>query len=107
MSEIAPVAIHEHRAGELDATLDFLKAMRYKLRELRLARVGKNWVRAIDVNGDFVEIPGLGYVDADVIAVLNALNAVFNKDSIHTPITRPYKEFKTGKRRCWAEDRVM
>jgi hypothetical protein len=107
MSDTPPVAVHAHRAGELDATLDFLKQMRYKLRELRLARVGENWVRAIDVNGDFVEITSLGYASTDIIPVLNALNAVFNKDSIHTPITRPYKEFKTGKRRCWAEDRVM
>lgn len=107
MSDAAPVAVHQHVAGELAATLDFLKQMRYRLRELRLAHVGEHWLRAFDVNGDFVEITGVGYVDDEIVAVLDALNAVYKRESIHAPAARPYKEFKTGKRRPWAEDRVM
>ena len=94
MSEIVPVAVHAHCAGELDATLDFLKQTRDKLRELRLAHVGENWVRAIDVNGDACEIKGFGYRDAEIIPVLNALNAVFNKDTIHKPISLPTRNSK-------------
>jgi hypothetical protein len=107
MSDAAPVAIHQHVAGNLEATLDFLKQMRYKLRELRRAQVGEHWLRAFDVNGDFVEIAGVGFVDEEILAVLDALNAVFNRETIHVPTARPHKEFKTGKRRPWAEDRVM
>lgn len=107
MSDAQPIAVHKHTAGQLEATLDFLKQMRYKLRELRLAHVGEHWLRAFDVNGDFIEVAGVGYADDEILLVLDALNAVYRRDSIHTPITRPYKEFKTGKRRPWAEDRVM
>jgi hypothetical protein len=107
MSDPQPIAAFEHRAGQLDATLDFLKQMRYALRELRLARVSETWLRAYDVNGDCCEITGLGYADADVVAVLDALNAAFNRETIHEAVARPFKEFKTGKRRPWAEDRVM
>ena len=98
MSQTNPVAAHEHRPGQLAATLDFLKQVRYQLRELRLARVGENWLRAFDVNGDCCEITGLGYADAEILAVLDAINAAYKRESIHETVARPYKEFKTGKR---------
>jgi hypothetical protein len=107
VSETPPVAAFEHRADQPDATLDFLKQMRYQLRELRLTRVGEHWLRVYDVNGDYYEIIGLGYADPKILTVLDAINAAFNRETIHVPTARPYKEFKTGKRRPWAEDRVM
>jgi hypothetical protein len=35
------------------------------------------------------------------------VNTAFNPETIHNPIDLEYKEFKTGRRRAWAEDRVM
>jgi hypothetical protein len=35
------------------------------------------------------------------------VNTVYNRDTIHDPIAEPYKEFKTGRRYPWAQDRVM
>ena len=31
----------------------------------------------------------------------------FKPEAIHNPTDRPYKEFLTGRRHAWAEDRVM
>ena len=100
-----PQATHEH--VELQLTLDFLKRIRSELRETRRVQVATDWLRVFDVNGDCFEVTGLGYSDSDIVAVLDALNAVYKRESIHNPLDRPYKEFKTGKRRPWAEDRVM
>ena len=102
-----PIAIHEHASEQLDATLAFLKRIRSELRETRRVQVATDWLRVFDVNGDCFEVVGIGYPDADITALLDALNAVYKRESIHNPIERPYKEFKTGKRRPWAEDRVM
>jgi hypothetical protein len=102
-----PLATHRHENGQLDHTLAFLKRIRSELRETRRVQVADAWLRIFDVNGDCFEVTGIGYGDADIVPVLNALNTVYRPDSIHQPIDRPYKEFKTGKRRPWAEDRVM
>ncbi len=107
MAEATPQATHQHDSNNLTATLDFLKRTRSELRELRRVQVAVDWLRVFDVNSECFEVTGLGYPDADIIPVLDAINAVFKHESIHTPIERPFKEFKTGKRRPWAEDRVM
>lgn len=97
----------DYTPGELDAVLDFLKRMRYEFRELRMLRTGTDYVQVFDVNHDSFLIRGLGFPHADVAAVLDAVNAVYNRRTIHDPTDRPYKEFKTGRRRNWAVDRVM
>jgi hypothetical protein len=103
----APLAVHEHRPGALDAAMEFLKRTRSELRMLRMVRVGKDVLRIYDVNGDLFEIRGLGYGDADLIPLLQSINAVYNPNTIHEPTDAEYKEFKTGRCRPWAEDRVM
>jgi hypothetical protein len=105
--EPVPRAAFDYAAGQLDAALEFLKRTRSELRMLRFARVWTDRFRVFDVNGDCFEITGVGYPDADIIAILNAVNTVYNRDTIHDPIAEPYKEFKTGRRYPWAQDRVM
>lgn len=102
-------AIAEHRfePGKLDEVLAFLKRTRSELRMLRKVRVSREWVRIYDVNGDWFEVSGVGYPDADVVAVLKAVNTPFNPEMIHEPTTAEYKEFLTGRRYAWAADRVM
>ena len=93
--------------GQVDDALAFLKRTRSELRELRMVRIWTDRLEVIDVNLDAFEILGLGYVDVEIVPVLDAVNTVYNRDSIHDFTDRPYKEFKTGRRRPWAEDRVM
>lgn len=102
-------AIAEYRfeSGKLDEMLVFLKRTRSELRMLRKVRVSREWVRIIDVNGDWFEVSGVGYPDADVIAVLKAVNTPFNPETIHQPTPDEFKEFLTSRRYCWAADRVM
>jgi hypothetical protein len=107
MSEANPVAVHDHRPEDLDATLDFLKRAWAELRQLRLAKVWPDRMQVIDINGDAFEIRGLGHGDADIVLALKAVNAAFNPETIHEPIAQEYKEFKTGRRYPWAADRVM
>src|SRR5262245_2026672 len=102
-----PLAIHEYAPGGLDAVLDFLKRTRAELRTLRKVRVWKQQLQVLDVNKDYFEVRGLGYLDADVVPVLRSLNTAFNPQTIHEPTTAEYKELDTGRRRPWAEDRVM
>jgi hypothetical protein len=103
----APLATHDHTAGGLDAALDFAKRTRAELRSLRMVRVWRDRLHIIDVNKDYFEIRGLGYVDADVVPLLQSINTAFDPQSIHEPIDREYKEYDTGRRHRWAEDRVM
>ena len=101
------VAEHRFEPERLPETLEFLKRTRSELRMLRKVRVSREWVRIFDVNGDWFEVSGVGYADADVIAVLVAVNTPFNRETIHEPINAEYKEFLTSRRYCWAADRVM
>jgi hypothetical protein len=103
----APLAVHEYQQGGMDAALEFLKRTRSELRLLRLVRLGKDFFRVHDVNGDSFEVRGLGYLDREVIPLLEDVSAVYNPATIHQPIDAEYKELKTGRRRPWAEDRVM
>ena len=102
-----PLATHDYTAGGLDAVLEFAKRTRAELRSLRMVRVWRDRLHIIDVNKDYFEIRGLGYVDADVVPLLQSINTAFDPQSIHEPIDREYKEYDTGRRHRWAEDRVM
>src|SRR5713101_4781628 len=102
-----PLATHNYTAGGLEAALTFLKRTRSELRQLRKVRVWKEKVQVIDVNKDCFEIRDIGYGDADVIALLNHINTAYDPKKIHDPTELEYKEFDTGRRHPWAEDRVM
>jgi len=103
----APRATHDFVPGGLDAALEFLKRTRSELRTLRKARVWKDKVQILDVNKDYFEVRGIGYADADIVPLLRNINTAFNPQTIHDPFQGEYKEFDTGRRHPWAEDRVM
>jgi hypothetical protein len=103
----APLATHDYVPGGLPAALEFLKRTRWELRSLRRARVWKDRLQVIDVNKDCFEVRGIGYADADVVPLLQAVNAAYNPQTVHEPTDAEYKEFDTGRRHTWAEDRVM
>lgn len=100
-------ATHEFQPGAVDAVLEFLKRTRSELRALRKVRVWTDRLHVLDINGDYFEIRGLGYPMPEVVPVLQNINTAFNKDTIHNETTEPFKEFMTGKRYTWANDRVM
>lgn len=87
--------------------MEFLKRTRSELRSLRHVRLWKDHVHVIDVNKDCFEIRGIGYEDPNIIPILRAVNTAFNPDTVHNPVTGEYKEYDTGRRHPWAEDRVM
>jgi hypothetical protein len=96
-----------YSAGQINEVLEFLKRTRSELRMLRKAYVYRDKVQVIDVNGDWFEVSGVGYPDAEVVPVLDAINTAYNRDTIHKSTADDYKEFKTGRRYTWAADRVM
>jgi hypothetical protein len=100
-------ALATHDFTTLDAALEFLKRTRAELRSLRKARVWTDKLQVIDVNKDCFEIRGVGYPDADIVALLRMVNTAFDPAKVHEPTNQEYKEFDTGRRHCWAEDRVM
>ncbi len=102
-----PLATHDYVAGELDRALEFLKRTRWEMRELRRVRIWKDHLRIYDVNKDSFEIRGVGYPDPDIVPLLRMINTAFNPQTIHEPIDLEYKEYDTGRRHTWAEDRVM
>ena len=93
--------------GDVAGALQFLKRTRDELRELRMVRVWTDSIEVIDINFDAFRIQGLGYENSEIVPVLDAVNAAFNRGTIHATTKQPYKEFKTGRRYPWAEDRVM
>ena len=101
------VADIRYQPGQVNEVLEFLKRTRSELRMLRKAYVYLDKVRIFDVNGDWFQVGGVGYADADVVPVLDAVNTAFNRETIHKPTDDEYKEFKTGRRYTWAADRVM
>ena len=107
MSAGRAVAEHRWEPERLQDVLEFLKRTRSELRMLRKVRVSREWVRIFDINGDWFEVSGVGYADADVIPILVAVNTPFNRDTIHEPTNAEYKEFITSRRYPWAADRVM
>lgn len=102
-----PLATHDYTLGGLDAALEFLKRTRNELRTLRKVRVWPDRLHVIDVNKDYFEIRGVGYGDADIVPLLRNLNTAFDPQKIREATVQAYKEFDTGRRHCWAEDRVM
>jgi len=94
-------------SGGLDAALEFIKRTRAELRTLRKVRVWRDKFHIIDVNKDYFEIRGIGYADADIVPLLQSVNTAYNPETIHDLIDAPCKEFDTGRRHPWAEDRVM
>jgi hypothetical protein len=102
-----PIATHDYTPGALDSALGFVKRTRAELRTLRKVRIWRDRLQIIDVNKDCFEIRGIGYLDADIVALLKGVNAAYNPETIHEPTDADYKEFDTGRRHPWAEDRVM
>src|SRR5262249_17663760 len=102
-----PKATHDYTAGGLEAALAFLKRTRSELRTLRKARVWKDRLQVFDVNKDCFEVRGVGYGDADIVPLLRAANTAFDPQKVHEPTELEFKEFDTGRRHPWAEDRVM
>ena len=102
-----PLATFDCDLYRLDDVLEFLKRTRNELRTLRLVRVWTDHLQVFDVNGDFFEVRGIGYPDNAIKTILDAVHTAYKPESIHNAFKGPYKEFKTGKRRPWAEDRVM
>ena len=102
-----PLAVHEYQQGGMEAALEFLKRTRSELRMLRMVRLGTDFFRIYDINGDSFEVRGLGYPDPAVIPLLEHVSAAYNPATIHHFVDADYKELKTGRRRPWAEDRVM
>ena len=102
-----PLASHDYRPGGLDAAMEFVKRTRSELRTLRRVRLWKDRLEIIDVNKDCFEVRGLGYADADVVPILRSINTAYNPQTLHEPTDAEYKEFDTGRRHPWAEDRVM
>jgi len=107
MPDRAPLAVHDFATADLTAALEFLKRTRSELRSLRKVHVWPDRVQVFDVNGDYFELRGLGYPQPDIIPVLRFVNTNFKPEAIHNATDRPYKEFLTGRRHAWAEDRVM
>jgi hypothetical protein len=103
----APLATHDYTPGGLEAAREFLKRTRSELRQLRRVRLWRDRFHIIDVNKDYFEIRGIGYADPDIVPLLRMINTAYNPDTLHTPIDAEYKEFDTGRRHPWAEDRVM
>jgi hypothetical protein len=102
-----PLATFDYQPGGLEAAREFVKRTRAELRTLRKVRIWRDKLHIIDVNKDYFELRGLGYPDVDIVPILRMLNTAFNPQTIHEPIEIDYKEFDTGRRHPWAEDRVM
>ncbi|MCE9534317.1 MAG: hypothetical protein K8T89_24825 [Planctomycetes bacterium] len=102
---IEPLEIHDYLAAE--PALEFIKRTRWGLRELRFVRVFKDKLHIVDVNGDYFEIRGVGYPNADVVALMTAVNTAFDPQTIQSETKLEYKEYKTGRRYPWASDRAM
>jgi len=106
MAADEPVATCQFQ-GDLDDVLEFLKRTRDELKTLRKVRVWTHCVQIFDVNGEYFEVTGIGYLDEDVSRLLKALGTSFKPESIHNPIPRPFKELMTGRCFPWAEVRIL
>lgn len=102
-----PLASHDYDPEHPEAAFEFLKRARWELRQLRKLHVFRDCFQVIDVNGDCLEVRGIGYPDAAVAALLKAVNAAFDPETLHNPTDAEFKELAAGRRHAWAEDRVM
>ena len=98
----APIAIHDYSAADENAALEFLKRARWDLRQLRKVLVFRDHFRIVDVNGDYLEVRGVGYPDAAIVTLLHRVNTAFDPETIHNPTDADHKEFFTGRCRTWA-----
>ena len=103
----SPIATFEYTAGAQDAALEFLKRTRWELRSLRFVRVWRYKLAIFDINNDSFEIRGIGYADADMAPLLAAVNTAFDPATLANETSLEFKEYKTGRRHPWAQDRVM
>src|SRR4051812_14859746 len=103
----APKASHDYVPGGLPEALEFLKRLRWELRPLWRARLYRDRLQIYDVNHDYFELRGVGFPDADIVAILRAINANFDPDTIHDAPVAEYRELDTGRCYTWAQDRVM
>jgi hypothetical protein len=101
------VATHVHEPSAPDRSLAFLRRARSELRPLRRAYLWKDRVQICDINRDAFEVIGLGYPDAEVLPLLQEINASYDPATIHQPPTTDPKELTLSRRHPWAEDRVM
>ena len=102
----SPLAIHVYD-GDTYAAMEFIKRTRSELRSLRMVRIWPDKFHIIDINKDHFEIQGIGYLDPAIVPLLRMINTAFNPQTLHEPTDLPFKEFDTGRRHPWAEDRVM
>ena len=102
-----PLASHDYTPGGIEQALEFLKRTRWELRQLRRVRLWKDKLHILDVNKDYFEVRGIGYPDAEIVPLLRMVNTAFDAQTIHDAVAAEYKELDTGRRHCWAEDRVM
>ena len=102
-----PMASQNFSSGTLDDALVFLKRIRSELSVPRKVHVWPERFGVFDVNGDWFEVREIGYESEQITELLDAVNAVYRKDSIGNAFAREYKEFPTGKRYAWGVDRVM
>lgn len=102
-----PRAVHVHDPAQPEGSIAFLKRTRSELRNLRHVRLWKDKFHVIDINKDYFEVQGVGYPDEGIVPLLRMINTAYNPATLHEPTDAEYKEFDTGRRHCWAEDRVM
>jgi hypothetical protein len=103
----APLATHDYAPGGLDAAVEFVKRTRAELRQLRRVRVARDRLQIFDINGDYFELRNIGYPDADIVPLLRMINTAYNPQTLHEPTQAKFKEYDTGRRYTWAQDRVM
>tara|TARA_B100000029_G_C17465157_1_gene920008 strand:+ start:254 stop:580 length:327 start_codon:yes stop_codon:yes gene_type:complete len=103
----SPRASYNYADGTLEESLVFLKRIRSELSIPKKVQVWPDRFGVFDVNGEWFEVLGIGYLSPEITELLDAVNAVYRKDSIAKPFSREFKEFPTGKRYAWGVDRVM
>lgn len=107
METSEPLAVLDYKSCGLDAALEFLKRTRSEMRQLRMVRVYVDKLQVLDVNKDIFEVRGIGYSDAAIVELLDAVNTNYNPETLAATTEAEFKEFLTGRRYPWAQDRVM
>ena len=103
----APLAVHDYARAAWTPPWTFLKRTRAELRLLRMVRLGKDLLHVYDVNKDFVRGPRHRLPRRRRGAALAERQHGLQPRDDPRPTDAEYKEFDTGRRHPWAEDRVM
>ena len=53
------------------------------MRSLRSSRVSRDYLQIFDVNHDIFEVRGVGYPDAEIVPILQAINTAFDPTKVH------------------------